>query len=182
MHWNDRIFTGSHGKWSWLIVRDIIPNLARLVANAHIGQRLCITAFDSGPLSPSPEEETLGWTSYADIMVSPPLTADIRIPCGEFDEWYVFPSPPKSLAVTDRYVNYMDFNLADPTMLAASYDPTWDQSGLDWLVPLQEKFWSEINRLAPSSYIASGDCEIIATSMPSFAKLMLDVARGIVDN
>ena len=66
MRWDDRIFSGTRGNWSWLVVRERIPELTSLTAECHAGQRLCITAFDSGPIAPNPEMRDVGWTLIGD--------------------------------------------------------------------------------------------------------------------
>lgn len=178
MRWDDRIFSGTHGKWWWLVVRDELPSLLEVVTENHIGQRLCVTAFDSGPITPSSEETALGWTLRDDVMISPPLTTGCTIPCGEFDEWYIFRDLPDSLFGAERFVNYSGFNLADPKLLAASQDPTWDRAAFDSLIPLQVRFWKELDRVMPSTYIGRGDYDVVVTSMPGFAKRMLELASN----
>ena len=86
MQWDDPIVSGAHGKWMWIVVRRLIRDLPTLTQKHHGGQRLCITAFDSGPITPSAEEQALGWTLMDDIMVSPPLTSQLDIPCDTHDE------------------------------------------------------------------------------------------------
>ncbi len=177
MRWDDPVFSGTHGKWTWIVVRKMIRELPTLIREHHAGQRLCITAFDSGPITPSAEEQATGWMLIDDAMVSPPLTAELQIPCDQNDEWYVFRSLPESITVTDRYVNYFGFNLADPRTLAESQDPTWDRTNYDWLVPIQRRFWDDMERLDPSSYVGSGDAEILVTRDSAFAARVLDIAR-----
>lgn len=177
MRWDDRIFTGAYGKWSWLVAREMIPDLSTLTTSFHVGQRLCITAFDSGLIIPSPEERRLGWTLIGDCMVSPQLSADTYIPCDEHDEWYVFPTAPTSIDATERYVNYLGFNLADAQALADSQDPTWDRTNYDWLIPLQQQFWSDIERLDPSTYVSSSEADIVVTCQLDFFQHVLAAAR-----
>ncbi len=45
---NDPVITGKCGKWSWVIVRKMIRNLGSLIAEYHVGQRLCITHVTLG--------------------------------------------------------------------------------------------------------------------------------------
>ncbi len=113
-------------------------------------------------------------------MVSPPLTPDVHIPCGEYDEWYVFPALPSSIKVNERYVNYSGFNLADPPSLAESQDATWDRTNYDWLTPLQRQFWADMERLDPSSYVACGDAVVVVTRDPHFLGCVLEAARRSV--
>ena len=169
MSWDDRIFTGTYETRSWLVVRDTIRELRALTTEFHAGQRLCITAFDSGSIKPSPEERRIGWT-------------EVHIPCDEYDEWYVFRALPTSIDATHRYVNCLGFNLADPYVLAESQDVTWDRTNYDWLVPLQRQYWSDMERLFPSSYVSSGDADIVVTRDPAFFQRVLDAARQVVGN
>ena len=180
MHWDDRLTTGTHEKWTWIVVRQMIRELPALTLKHHEGQRLCITAFDSGAITPSDDERALGWTLMNGIMVSPPLTARLDIPCDTHDEWYVFRDVPRLLAIEERYVNYFGFTLANPRELAESQDPTWDPRNYDWLIPIQLRFWANIERLDPSSYVCSGDADVIVTQDAAFAAQTLDIAREIV--
>jgi hypothetical protein len=176
MRSDDSIPTGSHDQWQWIVAREMIRDLPLLTSLCHNGDRLCITAFDSGPISPSPDETSIGWSLIGDVMISPPLNDTIDIPCAEHDEWYVFPSVPTNIEFGKRYVNYLGFTLADPQQLAAIEDPmSW--TSLDWLIALQLEFWRDIERLKPISYISSGDYDIIVTRNSNFAERVLSAAR-----
>lgn len=177
MHWNDRHFTGVHGKWSWIVIRETIRNLHSLILEFHAGQRLCITAFDSVTIKPAPEEEALGWTLLGDALVSPPLARQLQIPSGGYDEWYIFEALPASFVASDCYVNYADFHLADPRELPASLDPPRDHSRFDWLAPIQERFWRDMERLNPSSYIADGDTGIVVSRDARFVRRVGEAIR-----
>jgi hypothetical protein len=133
MHWTDPPLTGKQGKWSWIVVRQLVRELQTLTLKHHQGQRLCITALDSGPITPSDDERGLGWTLVNDIMVSPPLTTGLGLPCDSHAEWYVFRKAPSSFVVEERYVNYFGFALANPRELGKSQDPTWSPKNYDWL-------------------------------------------------
>ena len=170
MHWNDRIFSGTHEKWHWIVScsSNRIARLVDIVISEHIGCRLCITAFDSGPIFPSDEETAGGWGLVGDAMVSPPISARLEIPHDGYDEWYIFKDQALLDNSFERFVNYGGFNLADPRELANSFDPTWDRSGLDWLYPIQERFWKQMDSISPVSYVASGDNDVIVTQRQSF--------------
>lgn len=177
MRWDDSLFTGIHNGWTWLVVRETLPNPADFVIEHHQGHHLCISAFDSGRITPTQAEQSIGWKLVNDLMVSPPLTRRLHIPCDEYYEWYVFSPLPSSLEVPELFVNYGGFNLADPRALAASQDPTWDRANYDWLFPLQERFWANLQRLNPVTYVASGDADVIVTRNPEFAINALALAR-----
>ena len=172
MRWDDLFWTGSHDRWSWFVSRHQIPNVDKLVVRYHHRCRLAIASFDSGPILPDSEERSLGWSVVDNHMISPPLVDDLQLPCDQNDEWYVFNELPQSVVVSERYVRYFCFNLADPKLLAASQDPTWDRTNYDWLAPLQIQFWNDILRLSPITYIASGDVEVVVTSDPKFSTMI----------
>lgn len=191
MHWQDTIFEGEHGDWQWFVSRRPIDHLDRLVIQQHLGRRLWITAFDGGPIKPTPKEAKAGWRLIEDALVSPPLSPNIgeamvspplfpgvNIPCDQFDEWYIFEDGHAGDAKFEVFVNYLGFNLADPREMTASYDPTWERSGLDWLYPLQEQFWRQIERLSPISYICSGTNDIVVTRNEEFANTIRQVVRS----
>lgn len=172
MRWDSPTFIGVHGDWYWFVSRQPIEDLLCLVVQEHLGQRLWITAFDSGPITPNPEEMASGWKIVDGVIVSPRLVDGIDIPHDQYDEWYIFPDDRPRLHDLERFVNYGGFNLADPRAMTASFDPTWERSGLDWLYPLQDRFWKQLDHLSPLSYIASGESDVIVTRLPSFAELM----------
>lgn len=174
---DDLILTGTHGKWQWIVVREMIRDLPLLTTQHHVGHRLCITAFDSGPISPTSDEAAIGWILMGDVMISPPLTESTDVPCGEYDEWYVFPTVPPRCDFRNRFVNYVGFTLADPKRLVPTMDQERDRTHLDWLVQLQTEFWHELERLGPLSYVASGDYDIIVTTNLRFAECVLAAAQ-----
>lgn len=177
IHWNDPHFVGKHNEWDWLVVRNTIRNLDSLVIAHHIGKVLCITAFDSSSITATPQEQAIGWRMKDGVMISPPLTPQLCIPRDEYDEWYIYESIPDSISVDDQFVNYGGFNLVDPQQLAASQDPTWDRHNYDWLISFQARFWANIDRLRPLTYVASGDVDVIVTRTAEFASFARNVTR-----
>jgi hypothetical protein len=169
MQWDDLVHEGERGEWKWLVSREPIIGLAELTASEHLNCRLWIATFDSGKITPSAEELAIGWKLIDGIMVSPPLTSETTIPSDCYDEWYVFDGDHSTFGVAERFVSFGSFTLADPRKMAATFDPTWEISGLDWLYPIQERFWSQVDRHFPLSYIASGDNDIVVTRKPGFA-------------
>jgi len=159
-------------------MRDMIPDLDKLVIQYHPDSRLCITAFDSGSITPSIEERELGWSLADNVMVSPQLGEISYIPHAEYDEWYVFDRVPESIGGFECFVNYGSFNLADPRQMAASFDSTWERSGLDWLYPIQDRFWSQLDQLSPVTYVASGDCDIIVTQKFELVEYVHQLVQG----
>ncbi|WLD13630.1 hypothetical protein [Planctellipticum variicoloris] len=161
MRWDSPIFCGQHGTWYWALCRENVRGLPRFVNEVFAGQRLGIATFDSGNIQPTPEELALGWHVVDRVMLSPPLSAGLEIPCDCYDEWYVFERLPSSLPALERFVGIGGFNLADPRQLAESFEPTWERSGLDWLYPVQKCFWKQMDDIQPMAYIGSGDDDVI---------------------
>ena len=136
MRWDDPVFTGERGEWSWFVFRSPIEDLLDLTLSSHLGSRLWICTFDSSPITPGDTELAAGWSVVDGMMVSPPVSERLEVPSDQFDEWYVFPD------------------------------------GLDWLYPIQERFWSQIETLRPISYIASGDNEVLVTRSSEFRAVL----------
>jgi hypothetical protein len=177
MRWDDATFQGEHGEWKWFVCRNVIENLPLLVIQEHPICRLWIATFDSGTITPSVKELAIGWSSIDGAMVSPPLRPGLDIPSDQFDEWYIFYADRLVLGELERFVNYGGFNLADPRRMAKSFDPTWEPSGLDWLCALQDRFWLQLDRLAPVSYVASGDNDVVVTRNLRFAECIRKAIR-----
>ena len=177
MKWNDPWFSGTHDEWFWIDCRFQIDELPQLVSDHHGGNRLAIATFDSGSITPTPEERALGWSVVDEAMVSPPLTPRVKIPREDYDEWYIFPELPERVSILDRFVNHGGFTLADPTKLAASHNPPWHPSDCDWLVPLQMVFWENLTSINPITYVSSGDWNIVVTKLQPFAQSVTQVAH-----
>jgi hypothetical protein len=47
-------------------------------------------------------------------------------------------------------------------------DPTWEAHAFDWLIPVQGRFWKQIVRVRPLSYVAMGERDIIVTRNQEF--------------
>jgi hypothetical protein len=174
MKWDDTLFRGQRDDWHWVVSRRMVLRLPELVGNYFPNCVLCITAFDSGHIQPSAEERALGWSTLGDVMISPPLRTGLDIPCDQYDEWFIVAERPTAFPEFDAFVNYGDFNLADPHALAATFDPTWEHFGLDWLYPLQQQFWQIINEIQPAAYIASGDNDIVVSRSVPFVEAFID--------
>jgi hypothetical protein len=154
---------GQHGDFSWIDSSPDLKSLAKRIVRLHPGLRLCITAFDSGPIRLGPEDEAEGWTARGKVMVSPPLAEGLAIPTSEYDEWYLLDEPPSPDWEPEVFVNYGSFTLVPVEELYKTWDPTWDRHGLDWLVPIQERFWDQMERVNPVTYVARGDHDIVVS-------------------
>src|SRR3954452_2942757 len=139
------MFTGTRHGYYWVEWQDeFLSDLLSVFPQLVLGKCLVNTAFDSGTLNLSPEELGEGWFKHGKLAVSPPIT-DVWIPHDQFDEWYVFDSPT-TFDECEVFVNYSGFSLHDPAF-----------------GEFQERFWRQLARLAPESYVAEGDNLICVT-------------------
>lgn len=167
---------GKHGEYQWLTGLDCdISSLLRLCPEVVLGKYLAVTAIDSGPLRLAEQEGLEGWWTadaakvfsgtswsapeYRDdwkVAYSPRLTSIHGLPNAGFDEWYVFeqPVPPGEIEV---FVNWLGFRLDDPKF--------------EWCT---DRFWKQMTRLAPESYLGDGTVFTFATRNATlFAKVLL---------
>jgi hypothetical protein len=157
------IRTGQTGRFFWLVAPSPLASLAETTVRYHPGLRLCITAFDSGPILPDPEETALGWTTVGKVLASPPLSDGVDIPHDHYDEWYLLERPPAPGWEPEVFVSYLGFTLVPTEEILESYDPTWDRHGVDWLVPIQERFWQQMETVRPITYVAMGCNDVVVS-------------------
>ncbi len=150
---------GRFGEFSWLESAASLP-LIETALPFHLGARLCVTAFDSGPLRLAPEEVAAGWSSVGEIVVSPPIVAALEVPRGEYDEWYILEGVPPAGWKPEVFVNYGGFMLAPGS---DSRSPGGDARG-----EMVARFWSQIAGLRPLSYLASGDVDLVVSRNDPF--------------
>jgi hypothetical protein len=166
----DMVQSGQRGRFSWLVAPSELPSLVAATVRFHPRSRLCITAFDSGPFHPSPEQEASGWVTRGSVMVSPPLDEGFDISLDQYDEWYLLDEPPPHAWRPEVFVNYSGFTLVAIEEVYKTYGPTWDRYGLalDDLVPMQQRFWAQMEQVDPISYIAVGDQDVVVSKRPAF--------------
>jgi hypothetical protein len=163
---------GSHGIYQWFTSVDHdISTLLRLCPGVVLDKYLAVTSIDGGVLHLTAQEKSEGWWTADGAIVysvapdgsrdgghsgavaySPRVASIHGLPdqthdecCAGFDEWYVFeePVPPGEIEV---FVNWMGFRL---------FDPVWQ-----WAI---DRFWEQMARLAPESYLAQGAVFTFAT-------------------
>ena len=147
--------TGARGGYAWY--QSSQGSLYELIERAPslvVGKYAAVTSFDSGPLHLGDDERRSGWTSRDGIAYSPRIADPRDIPHDGFDEWYVFRGPA-SLENPEVFVNYGGFGLQAPVRPG-------DQRH-DWLAACQERFWTQLTRLQPETYLAEGDNLICVT-------------------
>lgn len=162
------IHLGKHGDYHWLVTNDRFWSIDQLVVQFHLGQRLCIAAFDAGPLVPTHEELAQGWTTQRLVAISPPIYELLDMPYDNHDEWYVMSQPNFADVPLETFVQHGAFTLQSPEEIYSTYDATWEKGGFDWLTPVQERFWAQLHRIQPESYLSLGDNEVIVTRNHAF--------------
>ena len=165
---------GRYKNYYWLVSSEALWSLEKLVVSHHENRTLAITSFDSGPLKPTQEEERLGWKYKNEIMYSPPLKKDLDIPNEQYDEWYigsnlVFPSGELEI-----FVNYGGFSLVPPEESYTEYDPSWEKGVLDFLKPIQSRFWAQIEKISPDTFIAIGDNDVVVSKNKQFIEVVVN--------
>jgi hypothetical protein len=170
------LHTGKHGQYWWLVSEHQVRSLVDLVVQFHSRLRLCVTSFDSAPLRPTDEEVAEGWSTQGDVAISPPIINGMWIPHEQYDEWYLFDSPNLEHEKIEVFVGFGRFTLAAPAEVYDTFDPTWERSGLDWIVPIQERFWLQLERLKPESYVAIGWHDILASRNEEFIRCVREAS------
>jgi hypothetical protein len=145
------LITGSHGKYYWLVWRsrrlwELIAAFPEIVHEKH----LVVTSCDSGPYQLSDQELQQGWQTRDGAAYSPRITDTNQLPDeAGYDEWYIL-DMPKSLDHLEVFINYSGFRLQ------------YEASDIA-MNKLLERFWFQIETLAPESYLAEGDNLVFVT-------------------
>ncbi|MHC4169354.1 MAG: hypothetical protein ACYSWQ_20595 [Planctomycetota bacterium] len=164
---NETKYTGQHGEYSWLQSRGVsIDSLLEWIPESLSDKYLVITACDSGTLTLSDEEVANGWTKHEKLACSPRLKSTDVPPHEEWDEWYIF-DQPRVFDDYEIFVNLGGFFLRAPEFLTENLDVTWDKSAaeaqMQFEVERQSRFWRQIERIRPKTYVAEGDSLVFVT-------------------
>ena len=163
-----KVFTGRQGDYVWVAAHDGLSCLPKVLAGCPdtvVGRTVVITSFDSGPLIPNARESEAGWRTRGGLMVNAMVADPSSIPYEQYDEWLIFPKPGQALEDVEVFVNYGGFTLAGPRVDRADWDPTWDRTvDPDPDRPVRERFWTQLKRLRPETYIAEGDNFVFVTN------------------
>lgn len=173
------IQTGQYGAYKWIVSDRVIWQLNDLVLKFHFTRQLCITASDGCRAHPTDAEMALGWTMHGDIMVSPSIKGYLGFPWDEDGELYILDQPDALQSEFEVFVNYWNFTLVSIEERNSTFDPTWERTvpGDEWLVEAQRRFWSQLLRIHPETFIARGRNTVIASSNAPFIAAVADVAR-----
>ena len=164
---NAPTFPGARDGYRWYqSAQGSLGELLDRVPSLVVGRYVAVTSFDSGPLRLGDDERRSGWTSSEAVACSPRIADPRELPHDGYDEWYVL-LRPTDLERSEVFVNYDGFGLQSPTALLDQLHPTCDRSlaleQRDWLAACQERFWNQLARLQPETYLAEGDNLICVT-------------------
>ena len=174
----EMLHAGQQHAYQWLVSGAQIRDLAAIVVRFHRGLRLCITAFDSGPLRLTTEELDQGWSAQRGVAISPPIEDSLAIPHDQYDEWYVLDDPTPLECDIEVFVNYGAFTLLPPAETYKTYDPTWEKSGLEWLALAQDRFWDQLQQIQPRTFVASGDNDVVVSRDYGFIEAVRSAAAS----
>ena len=151
------------GKYGWVELEETHLQFVSLILSAHSSFRLYITSFDSGAISPTEEEREKGWKSQGGVMVSPKLEQGTIVPYDNFDEWYFFEEAVVFPAEHEVFVNYGGFSLVPVEKQLKDFDPSWERVAMESLRSAQERFWAQVTRFDPATYVSMGDRNIVVS-------------------
>jgi hypothetical protein len=164
---NDEMQSGTRDEYVWF---EIVPQacfLAQLITEIPelvVGKYVAITSFDSGPLKPSEEEVAKGWGAVEDVAYSPQVQTPDELPSDLYDEWWIFDQPTR-IESPDVFVNIGHFTLETPKETVD--DPTWDATAQQNLArsqrALQDRFWLQVRKLQPTSFLCDDGRLIVVT-------------------
>ena len=145
---------GYRNEYNWFQLSEAnfnIDDFRRKFESYLLGKYICVTTFDSGPLTISPQEKKEGWKTLHGIAISPGLKSNTNIPTAGFDEWYIFDSVPMKLVIEEKFVNYFNLDLSED-----SDDVT--------------RFWTEVEKHKPYIYLSDGTRLTIVSSDNELAR------------
>jgi hypothetical protein len=144
------MIAGRRGAYQWIVWNSqFLGELVSTVPQIAVGKFVIITSFDSGPFVPPEDMTNRGWVLKSGLAYSPQIDRAEDLPHDRYDEWYIYPSH-KEIDPPEIFINYGAFRLR---YYAADIE----------LHGLLERFWLQMERLQPESYLAEGDSLIFAT-------------------
>ena len=144
------MITGRRGDYQWIVWNSqFLGELVSAVPQIVAGKFVVITSFDSGPFIPPDDLKIKGWILKSGLAYSPQIAHPDDLPRDQYDEWYIL-SSRRDIDSPEVFINYDAFRLryyaADITLHG-----------------YLERFWLQMERLQPESYLAEGDSLIFVT-------------------
>lgn len=159
--WHRAMMTSSHwelgigmkrgrtANYHWFYSTTIdIDNILKEEPSLLLNKRVVISSFDSGPFKPTRAERHLGWRTIGNLAISPPVDSPTELPQAGFDEWHIFDQVPPNLRL-EAFVNFTGFVPEHVEQLHTEERPS--------------RFWDQILRTKPATYIADGGCLVLIT-------------------
>jgi hypothetical protein len=144
------MITGRRGDYYWIVWESqFLGELVAAVPQIAVGKYVVITSFDSGPFVPSDDLKSKGWILKSGLAFSPQIARPDDLPRDQYDEWYIYPTR-REIDPPEVFINYGGFQLR---YYAADIE----------LHGLLQRFWLQMERLRPESYLAEGESLMFAT-------------------
>jgi hypothetical protein len=164
---DDRITSGSHGEYQWLIsTAHYIGILIKRTPEVVLNRYLAVTSIDSGTPRLTAAQERAGWQSRQGIAYGPKIQStenllDYQVHGDNapgFDEWYVF-TEPRDLGVIHTAHPMVEEFTPRPGHIVVFVN--YYEFVMDREDPLNRVFvdllWKQLEWIQPESYIA--DCD-----------------------
>ena len=151
--------TGKKHNYNWVVFRDEIKDLEKIIIGFHKNCILHLASFDGNLIIPNYDELKAGWTTDGEIMVSPLILDNFIFSSSIFSEWYLSYEKlifPKDLI---RFVNYSGFNLS----------PEFKDS-----LEIQTKFWEQLIKINPITFYSNGDNDIVVSKNEELIKYIIN--------
>lgn len=170
---------GSYRQYQWLTMVDRnITSLLSICPEIILGKYLAVTSTDSGPLRLTEKDKVESWwiaeggrvfqgtpwslPEFRDdwkVAYSPRIISIHGLPnethdgcCAGYDEWYVSEHQMPGVEI-ESFVNWCGFRLYAPEF--------------QWCA---DRFWSQVEKIKPESYIADGTVFTVVTCNPAVFK------------
>ena len=167
-----RMESGRLDKYHWVESASFdVSKILRSCPEVVLGKFVIITAFDSGPLTLSPEAIARGWCKHGDLAVTSQISSVAELPFDDNDEWYVFPQYTLP-QISETFVNDGIFRLASPdnfvrnaiAILVDQADLVGAKHLANRLAERQQIFWEQLRASNAESFIADGNTFMFASS------------------
>ena len=172
--------TGQHGEYYYLVAEaGSLGTLAAATIECHAGLSLVVTAFDGGSGTAQSWWRAAGWEQAGWAMIHRSVARGFQSIGSYLDqsnEWYLFDGSPPPDCCHEVFVN-QGFTPVPVAKLYRDQDPTWDWRGWDYLLPIQERFWEQVEGIRPVSYVATGDQVVIVSRRFDFIERLRSEAR-----
>jgi hypothetical protein len=177
---DDRITSGSHGEYQWLIstvhyVGTLIKRTPEVVLNRY----LAVTSIDSGTPRLAEAQERAGWQLRKGVAYSPRLRDVEQLPdyqvhgedAAGFDGWYIF-TEPRDLGEASHGNVFTDLQPGRTLVFASYFDFVLDTVDAEQK-ELIDRFWKQLEWIQPESYIADCDkCLTFVTKNHGFFEIV----------